>query len=83
MEELEKFKTDNTVGFVYFGTNEEEKKIFESVATGNDDYQFAVVEDKEIAEKAQEKMGFVVLYKKFDEKRNEISGFKDLCRRPG
>ena len=43
----------------------------------NDDYPFAVVETKEIADKANEKMGFVVLYKKFDEKRNEISGFKE------
>ena len=77
VEELEKFKTDNTVSIVYFGTNEDEKKIYESVATENDDYQFAVVEDKEVAEKAKEKMGFVVLYKKFDEKRNEISGFKE------
>ena len=77
LEELEKFKTDNTVCIVYFGTNEEEKKIFEAVASKNDDYQFAYVEDKEVAEKANEKMGFVVLYKKFDEKRDELSGFKE------
>ena len=77
LEELEKFKNENVVGIVYFGTNDEEKKIFESVATKNDDYPFAYVEDKEIAEKANEKMGFVVLYKKFDEKRAEISGFKE------
>ena len=75
--DLEKFKIDNPVCFIYFGTNEEEKKIFESVATSNDDYPFATVEDKEVAEKANEKMGFVVLYKNFDEKRNEISGFKE------
>ena len=77
LEELEKFKTDNTVCIVYFGTNEEEKKIFEAVASKNDDYQFAYVEDKEVAEKANEKMGFAVLYKKFDEKRDELSGFKE------
>ena len=77
LEELEQFKTNNTVCIVYFGTNEEEKKIFEAVANKNDDYQFAYVEDKEVAEKANEKMGFVVLYKKFDEKRDEISGFKE------
>ena len=77
LEELEKFKTDNTVCIVYFGTNEEEKKIFEAVASKDDDYQFAYVEDKEVAEKANEKMGFAVLYKKFDEKRDEISGFKE------
>ena len=77
LEELEKFKADNTVCIVYFGTNEEEKKIFEAVASKNDEYQFAYVEDKEVAEKANEKMGFAVLYKKFDEKRDEISGFKE------
>ena len=77
MEELEKLKTDNTVCVIYFGTSEDEKKIFAEVAMKNDDYPFAVVESKEIADKANEKMGFVVLYKKFDEKRNEISGFKE------
>ena len=77
VEELEKLKTDNSVCVVYFGTSEDEKKIFAEVAMKNDDYPFAVVESKEIADKANEKMGFVVLYKKFDEKRNEISGFKE------
>ena len=77
LEELEKFKTDNKVCLVYFGTNDEEKKIFETVAAGNDDYPFAVVEDKDVTEKAKEKVGFAVIYKDFDEKRNEISGFKE------
>jgi hypothetical protein len=77
IEELEKLQSDNTVCVVYFGTNEEEKKTFAEVAMKNDDFPFAVVESKEIADKAKEKMGFVVLYKKFDEKRNEISGFKE------
>ena len=76
-EEYQKLKEDNPVSIFYFGTNEEETKIFASVALNNDDYPFAVVETKEIADKANEKMGFVVLYKKFDEKRNEISGFKE------
>ena len=46
VEELEKLKTDNSVCVVYFGTSEDEKKIFAEVAMKNDDYPFAVVESK-------------------------------------
>ena len=76
-DELEKLKTDSQVCVIYFGTNEDEKKIFAEVAMKNDDYPFAVVESKEITDQAKEKVGFVVLYKKFDEKRDELSGFKE------
>ena len=76
-EELEKLKADSPVCIVYYGTNEDEKKIFAEVAMKNDDYPFAAVESKEITDQAKEKIGFVVLYKKFDEKRDEISGFKE------
>lgn len=53
------------------------KKIFAEVAMKNDDYPFAVVESKEITEQAKEKVGYVVLYKKFDEKRDELTAFKE------
>ena len=76
-EELEKLKADSPVCVIYYGTNEDEKKIFAEVAMKNDDYPFAVVESKEITDQAKEKVGFVVLYKKFDEKRDELSGFKE------
>ena len=77
LEELEKLKTDSPVCIVYFGANEDEKKIFAEVAMKNDDYPFAVVESKEITEQAKEKVGYVVLYKKFDEKRDELTAFKE------
>ena len=80
IEDLEKFKKENPVCVIYFGTNADENKIFTNVALKNEDYPFAVVEDSDVAAKGNEKMGKVVLYKDFDEKRDEISGFneKDL-----
>ena len=81
IEDLEKFKKENPVCIIYFGTNADENKIFTNIALKNEDYPFGVVEDSDVAAKGDEKMGKVVLYKNFDEKRNEISGFneKDLA----
>ena len=76
LEELEKFKTDNTVCIVYFGTNEEEKKIFEAVASKNDDYQFAYVEDKEVAEKPMKKWDSLFCIKNSTKKETNFLDLK-------
>ena len=76
-ENFEKFKKENPVCIIYYGNNSEEKKIFTNVAIKMEDYPFAYVENKEIIEKAKEKMGSIVLYKNFDEKRNEINNFDE------
>ena len=72
VEEVEAFQKDNEVCLVYFGKDPEEMKIYEGVATKNEDYPFGVVEDDEIAKKFNAKPKSVVLFKKFDEKRNDL-----------
>jgi len=76
-EEVEKFQKENNVSVVYFGNNIEEFKIYEDVAMKFEDILFGVVEDDEIAKKYNAKQGSVILFKKFDEKRNDLTTFKE------
>ena len=76
-EEVEKLQKENNVSVVYFGNNIEEFKIYEGVAIKFDDFSFGVVEDEEIAKKLNAKQRSVVLFKKFDEKRNDLTTFKE------
>ena len=77
LEEVENFKKDNEVCAVYFGRDADEKKIFDGVALKIEDYPFGVVEDEEIAKKLNAKLGSVVLFKKFDEQRNDLETVKE------
>ena len=77
VEEVEEFKKENEVCVVYFGKDPEEFKIFEGVASKNEDFPFGVVEDEEIAKKFNAKQKSVVLFKKFDEKRNDLENVKE------
>ena len=76
-EEVEKFQKENDVCVVYFGKDAEEKKVYEAVATKIEDFPFAVVEDEEVAKKFNAKQRSVVLFKTFDEKRNDLETVKE------
>ena len=76
-EDVEKFQKDNQVCAVYFGKNEDEVKVFEGVASKIEDYPFGIVEDEEVAKKFNAKQRSVVLFKKFDEKRNDLETVKE------
>ena len=77
LEAYEKFRKENPICIIYFGNDIEENKIFTFVAIKNEDYPFAYVEKNELIEKVNEKVGTVVLFKNFDERRNEISNFNE------
>ena len=77
VEEVEQFQKDNEVCAIYFGKDEEELKVFSTVALGIEEYPFGVVEDEEIAKKFNAKQKSVVLFKKFDEKRNDLETVKE------
>ena len=62
---------------VYFGKNEDDLKVFNAVAEKNDDLSFGIVEDAEIAKKFNAKQRSVVLFKQFDEKRNDLETVKE------
>ena len=72
VEDVEAFQKDNEVCIVYFGKDADDMKVFEGVATKIEDYPFGVVEDEEVAKKFNAKPKSVVLFKKFDEKRNDL-----------
>ena len=76
-DDVEKFKSDNEVCAIYFGNDAEEIKVFEGAALKIEDYPFAVVEDEEVAKKFNAKPKSVVIFKKFDEKRNDLETVKE------
>ena len=67
-EEVEKFQKDNDVVLVYFGNNKADIEEFTKVARKNEDFPFAVVEAQDVIKKFS-KAGTVVLFKNFDEKK--------------
>jgi len=73
-EDFDKFVEDNKVAVIYFGESEEEEafKAFKTVAMGYEKLGFAHVFDSGITEHANASKGKIVLFKKFDERRNEF-----------
>ena len=76
-EEVETFQKDNEVCAIYFGNDAEQIKLYEGVAVGIEDFPLGVVEDEAIAKKFNAKPKSVVLFKKFDEKRNDLETIKE------
>ena len=77
VEDVEAFQKDNEVCVIYFGKDAEELKVYEGVAVKIEDFPFGVVEDEEVAKKFNAKQKSVVLFKKFDEKRNDLETVKE------
>ena len=74
-EEIEKFKNDNDVVLIYFGSNKVDIEEFTKAAREIDDFQFGIVESENIINKYTKK-GTIVLYKNFDEKKRELTTIK-------
>ena len=68
VEDVEKFQKDNDVVLVYFGSNKADIEEFTKVARKNEDFPFGIVESGDVIKKFA-KAGTVVLYKNFDEKK--------------
>lgn len=77
LEEVEDFKKINDVCIIYFGKDNEDLKIFNIIALKNDKFPFAVVKDEEISKKLNAKIRSVVLFKRFDEKRNDMDNINE------
>ena len=76
--ELEKFKNENELGIIYFGENKEDLKIFNYISLKNDNIPFGIFNDQLIASKYNIKERSVVLFKKFDEGRNDLKIINEL-----
>ena len=77
VDDVEKFKSDNEACAIYFGNDDDEIKIFEGVALKLENYPFGVVGDETVAKKFNAKLKSVVIFKKFDEKRNDLETVKE------
>jgi len=71
--EVESFHKSADVAVVYFGDNEADKAVYDNVARSNDDVVFAVCAAEECLAHYNVKSGNVVLFKKFDEGRNDLT----------
>lgn len=72
VEEIEAFKKESDVAIVYFGTKETE--MFKSFAVSYDHAVFATCSNEALYKEYKVKAGTVVLFKNFDEGRNELPG---------
>ena len=75
-EDVEKFKKDNNVSLVYFGSKKEDIKEIIKVARKNDRFPFAIVKSEEVIKKYS-KPGTAVLFKNFDEKKRELADIRE------
>ena len=80
IEEVENIKNNNEVCIIYFGKNNEDLKIFKNIALKTENFFFGIVENEKIAKYFKANERSVVLFKKFDEKRNDFENIneKDL-----
>lgn len=76
VEDVEKFLKENPLCTIYFGKNAEDMKEFSKVALKNEDFPFATVDNVDVIKKYS-KEGTVVLFKDFDEKKNEMTTVKE------
>ncbi|EGR33508.1 hypothetical protein IMG5_051050 [Ichthyophthirius multifiliis] len=76
IEQLEELKQKNQALIVYFGLNEQETNFqtFKLVAMSYEETKFAYVLDQQIRAQEQAEDLSIVLYKNFDNKRDEYTG---------
>ena len=78
-DSLTKFINDNEVAVVFFGDKESSQfKSFEAFTKTADDYLCGHTFDNEIRELNNAQVNSIVLFKQFDEKRNDYGGSFDL-----
>jgi protein disulfide-isomerase A1 len=81
VEEVESFHSNSEVAVVMFSNDEGLLSIYESVARTNDDILFAHCGTSVCQEKYAVQSGTVVLFKKFDEGRNDLTSFDESSLR--
>ena len=72
-EEVIKFLNENDISLIYFGDNKEQIEIFKNVSNENEEILFRLVSNKEIINKYKAKQNSIVLFKNFEEKRNDLT----------
>jgi len=76
VDDVEEFKKENELAVVLFGG--EEKEIFTAFAVSYEHAKFGFTDNEDLIQHYKTKVGSVVLFKHFDEKRNEMPGVYSL-----
>lgn len=76
IDEVNEFKDKEDVVLIYFGESENDTEfgVFKTVAMGNDDLAFGVTYNAEAAASLNARVKSLVMFKKFDEGRNDFEG---------
>ena len=77
IDDIEKIKKENKICIIYFGKEEKDIKIIKTLAVKFEDLPFAIVEDEKLTQLYKVVFNSVVIFKKFDEKRNDIINFNE------
>jgi protein disulfide-isomerase A1 len=74
VEEVESFHKASEVALVYFGDNQAHIDEFTKVARENDEVTFGTTNNADVLSHYKVQPGHIVLFKKFDEGRNDFTG---------
>ena len=76
-EDLDIFKQSSDAVLVYYGEDENDIKICTKIARKDDEIPFGIIKDKTLREKYANNFNKIILYKNFDEKKNELNIIKE------
>jgi protein disulfide-isomerase A1 len=76
-EDLDIFKQSSDAVLVYYGEDENDIKICTKIARKYDEIPFGIIKDKTLREKYANNVNKIILYKNFDEKKNELNIIKE------
>jgi protein disulfide-isomerase A1 len=76
-EDLDIFKQSSDAVLVYLGDDENDIKICTNLARKEDEIPFGIIKDIKLREKYANNVNKLILYKNFDEKKNELNIIKE------
>ena len=76
-EDIDKFLLTDDAVLIYFGKDENDIEVFKKIARKIDFIPFGIVKNDELIKKLANNNKKIVLYKNFDEKRNELNIIKE------
>ena len=77
VEEVEQFKKDNDVVLIYFGSDKEDIAQFTRTARKRIEFPFGIVKSEDVIKKYTNPQT-IILFKNFDEKRNELVDIHEI-----
>ena len=76
-EDMDIFLLSDDAVMIYFGKDENDIEVCKKIARKNDFIPFGIVKNDELIKKFANNNKKIILYKKFDEKRNELNIIKE------